>query len=104
MKTIGIACPKYYGAPYPKFDPLKINESKIGREFRFKDAWAEYDEKANVGNIEWLMQESDSLGADVDAEFIRAFKANGAKPGCEITVKYGIRDYGLTHTMTLIVK
>ena len=104
MKTIGIACPKYYGAPYPKFDPLKINESKIGSEFRFKDAWAEYDEKANVGNIEWLMQESDSLGADVDAEFIRAFKANGAKPGCEITVKYGIRDYGLTHTITLIVK
>ena len=104
MKTIGIACPEYYGARYPKFDPLKINESKIGREFRFKDAWAEYDEKANVGNIEWLMQESDSLGADVDAEFIRAFKANGAKPGCEITVKYGIRDYGLTHTTTLIVK
>lgn len=104
MTTIYFACPEYHGALYPKFDPLKINESKISGKFRFKEAWAEYDENTNVGNVDWLMQESDELGADVTAEIIRAFKANGAKPGCEITVKYGIRDYGLTHTTTLTVK
>lgn len=104
MTTIDFACPKYYGAPYPKFDPLKINERKFSNEFRFKEAWAEYDENANVGTIEWIMQESDEIDDAVEAEFIRAFKANGAKPGCEITVKYGIRDYGLTHATTLIVE
>ena len=104
MTTIYFACPEYYGAPYPKFYPRKINESKFGHEFRFKEAWAEYDENANVANVEWLMQESDEIDGAVEAEFIRAFKANGAKPGCEITIKYGIRDDGLTHTTTLTVK
>ena len=89
-------------APYPKFDKMCINESRIEHVERYKecDCWIGEN---GVGNVEWLTQESECPSDRFNKEIVRAFKANGLKPGSLIEVAYGIRDNGLTEYYTLKV-
>ena len=89
-------------APYPKFDKMCINESKIEYDERFKEChcWIGED---GVGNVEWLTQDSEFPSELFNKEIVRAFKANGLKSGSLIEVAYGIRDRGLTEFYTLTV-
>ena len=83
------------------YSSVCINERNIPYAERYKEAYAEICNDA--GNVEWLTQESDSPSDEFNQEIIRAFKANGLKPGSIIDVAYGIRDDGLTEFYTLTV-
>lgn len=77
MKPVHVICPEYRGAPQPAFDPLKINESRIPDNMRFK----EYDYgSADDGtlSLQWETQEP-YTNNDISvflAEIHRAFEAN----------------------------
>lgn len=95
-KYIGIACRKYEWssvtngpAPYPPFDPLKVNESKILHDERCKEADLYIEDEA--GYVDWLTQESRNPSPEFNAEIIRAFKANGLPIGAKIHVTYDMR-------------
>ena len=92
-KYIGVACPKYHGAPMPKFDPKFINESKFEDDLRFNDYKA-YIDGGQVGYVKWLAQENSNPSDAWEAEVKRAFKANGLKDGSTIRVKFGSIDTG----------
>ena len=89
-------------APYPPFDEMCVNESRIPHAERFKECYCEI--RNGVGEVEWLTQGSKTPSDKFNDEIVRAFKANGLKVGAKINVAYGIRDYGLTAHYVLTVK
>ena len=98
-KTIDVNCPAYRGAPVPKFDKMRINESCFEDELRGKnwDACIENE----VGRIEWLSEDGEDPSDRWEAEVKRAFKANGLKDGSRIEVLFGSRDSGYIHEYEL---
>lgn len=83
MKEIEVLCPEYRGAPQPEFDPMKINESRIPDNMRFKEY--EYSQGCICGRpagesigLMWETQESYTVNdlAAFIAELRRAFEAN----------------------------
>ena len=96
MKTkIKVNAPLYAGAPVPAFNAKCINESELGSpELRFKEYDAWLDIAAKEGGVDWLAQETNSPNDDFDHEIVRAFVANGAKPGTTIHLRFGRRGDG----------
>ena len=87
-------CP-FAGARTPTFNAKCINESELGgTDLRFKEYDAWLDVAAKEGSVDWLAQETDSPNDDFDHEIVRAFVANGAKPGTTIHLRFGCRDDG----------
>ena len=77
-------------APVPAFNAKCINESKLGSpdlQFKEYDAWL--DVAAKEGGVDWLAQGTSSPNDDFDHELVRAFVANGAKPGTTIHLRFG---------------
>lgn len=103
MKYIKVKSPEYYGASYPSFNEKAVNESAFPKEYRYKECEIAFDEASNACDISWLMQESDELCDKLIDEFKRALKANGAKPGCNIRIFYGIRDDGLNRFKSCVL-
>lgn len=101
IKEIEVAGPVYRGAPYPKFDPMKINESRFEDELRIKWCEANIDLIKNVGSVVWESQEAENPTEFWETEIKRAFKKNGLKPGSTIHVKFGSRDTGIIHDYDL---
>jgi hypothetical protein len=101
IKEIKVSRPEYRGAPYPKFDPMKINVSRF--EYELRDKWCEanIDLINNVGSVVWESQEAEDPTEFWEAEIKRAFKKNGLKPGSTIHVKFGSRDTGIIHKYDL---
>lgn len=91
-------------APWPKDNIKAVNVRLIEHAERPKDCFVEISNDKMSGNVEWLMEDSRCLSDAFKSEIIRAFKANGAKPGCQINVKYGIRDDGLTDSLVLEIE
>jgi len=102
-KKIGIdvASPECYGAPYPEFDELMVNEKKFEHALRPKywDIWIQNGR----GFVNWKSQEDEDPTSSWEAEVKRAFKANGLKHGQKIHVKFGSRDVGYVHEYVLKV-
>jgi len=96
---IDIASPECYGAPYPEFDKLKINERRFEHGLRPKywDIWIQNGR----GFVNWKSQEDEDPTSAWEAEVKRAFKANGLKCGQKIYVKFGSRDVGYVHDYVL---
>ena len=87
---IKVNAPPYAGAPVPAFNAKRINESELGgTDLRFKEYGAWLDVAAKEGNVDWLAQETNSPNDDFDHEIVRAFVANGAKPGTTIHLRFG---------------
>lgn len=85
----------FAGARTPAFNAKCINESKFGEYgLRFKECNAWLDVYAKEGGVDWLAQETDRPNDDFDHEIVRAFVANGAKPGTTIHIRFGRRDDG----------
>lgn len=85
----------FAGAKEPKFNAKCINESKFGEYgLRFKECNAWLDADAKEGGVDWLAQETDRPNDDFDHELVRAFVANGARPGTTIHLRFGRRDGG----------
>ena len=83
------------GASVPPFNAKCINESKLGGpDLKFKeyDAWLDVD--AKEGRVDWLAQGTNSPNDDFDHELVRAFVANGARPGTTIHLRFGRRGDG----------
>lgn len=92
---IKVNAPAYAGAPVPAFNAKRINESELGgTDLRFKEYGAWLDVAAKEGNVDWLAQETNSPNDDFDHEIVRAFVANGAKPGTTIHIRFGCRGDG----------
>ena len=92
---IKVNAPPYAGAPIPAFNAKCINESELGgTDLRFKEYDAWLDVAAKEGSVDWLAQETNSPNDDFDYEIVRAFVANGAKPGTTIHLRFGRRDDG----------
>ena len=97
---ISVNGPEYRGAPYPEFDPLKINESAFEDDLRGKE-WAAYI-CDGVGYVKWLSQLEEHATDKWDAEVMRAFKANGLKNSA-IHVCFGSRDTGYVEEYDIAV-
>lgn len=87
----GVACPKYRGAAYPKFDPAAINESKFSDALRFKDFNTDFmcdpDGEISTVEIDWMSQDWDENGIDgFKAEIERCFRHIGYLGNVEIHV------------------
>lgn len=92
IKAIQAACPEYRGAPQPKFDPSKINESRIPDNMRFKEYGYAQGEGREDLTLEWETQEpytSDDISVFL-AEIRRAFEANHCTG--KLTVRLSDRD------------
>ena len=61
---------------------------------RFKECNAWLDVDAKEGSVDWLAQGTNSPNDDFDHEIVRAFVANGARPGTTIHLRFGRRDDG----------
>ena len=103
FREINVAGPMYRGAPYPKFNPKKINEIKFEDGLRPKcyDARVNLDE--NTGYVVQTSQEDENPTKAWEDEVIRAFKKNGLKSGSKIHVEFGSRDTGIIHEYDLEV-
>ena len=85
----------FVGARTPTFNVKCINESKLGGyDLRFKEYNAWLDVDAKEGGVDWLAQEADRPNDDFDHELVRAFVANGARPGTTIRLRFGRRGDG----------
>lgn len=83
------------GAPVPAFNAKCINESELGSpDLRFKEYYAWLDIDAKEGGVDWLSQDASHPTDDFDHELVRAFVANGAKPGTTIHLRFGRRGDG----------
>lgn len=100
---IDLAGPAYRGAPYPKFDPLKVNESKFEDDLRAKEWSIELNSSKKSGSVFWLSQLAEDPTESWETEVKRAFKKNGLKPGSKVHVKFGSRDTGIIHEYDLKV-
>lgn len=79
----------------PPFNAKCINESKLGGpDLRFKEYDAWLDVNAKEGCVDWLAQGTCCPNDDFDHELVRAFVANGAKPGTTIHLRFGRRGDG----------
>ena len=101
--VINLAGPAYRGAPYPEFDPKKVNESKFEDDLRGKDWSIELNHSKKSGSVFWLSQLAKDPTESWEAEIKRAFKANGLKSNGKINVKFGSRDTGIIHEYNLKV-
>ena len=85
----------FVGARIPTFNAKCINESKLGGyDLRFKECKVWLDVDAKEGGVDWLAQGTNSPNDDFDHEIVRAFVANGARPGTTIHLRFGRRDDG----------
>lgn len=100
---INVAGPEFRGAPYPKFDPKQINESKFEDGLRAKWYDASINLNENTGHVVWESQEDENPTGAWEDEVMRAFKENGLKPGSTIRVEFGSRDTGIIHEYDLEV-
>lgn len=100
---ISVAGPKWRGAPHPKFDPKKINESKFEDGLRAKWCKARVNLAEKTGYVVWKSQEDENPTGAWEDEVIRAFKKNGLKSGSKIHVEFGSRDTGIIHEYDLKV-
>ena len=100
---IDLAGPAYRGAPYPEFDPKKVNESKFEDDLRAKKWSIELNHSKKSGSVFWLSQLAKDPTESWETELKRAFKKNGLKPGSTIHVKFGSRDTGVIHEYDLKV-
>lgn len=100
---IDVAGPKWRGAPYPKFNPKKINESRFEDDLRAKECSIELNSSKRSGSVFWLSQLAEDPTEFWEAEVKRALKKNGLKPGSTIHVKFGSRDTGIIHEYDLKV-
>ena len=103
FREINVAEPAFRGAPYPKFDPKKINESKFEDGLRAKWCDASINLIENTGHVVWESQEDENPTGAWEDEVMRAFKVNGLKPGSTIYVEFGSRDTGIIHEYDLEV-
>ena len=94
---INVAGPEFRGAPYPKFDPKKINESNFEDGLRPKWYDASINLTENTGHVVWESQEDENPTGAWEDEVMRAFKENGLKSGSTIRVEFGSRDTGIIH-------
>ena len=99
--SIDVNCPAYRGAPIPKFDKMRINESCFEDELRGKN-WDACIE-SEVGRIAWLSEVGEDPSDRWESEGKRAFKENGLKTGARIDVMFGSRDSGYVHEYELYV-
>ena len=53
-KTINVNCPAYRGAPLPKFDEMRINESRFEDELRGKN----WDARIEIGSMRLVHREN----------------------------------------------
>ena len=60
FREINVAGPMYRGAPYPKFNPKKINESKFEDGLRAKRWEASINLAENTGHVVWESQEDEN--------------------------------------------
>ena len=100
--TIDVAGPMYRGAPYPRFNPKKINECKFEDGLRAKE-WEICITSNKTGKISWESQEDEDPTEAWENEVKRAFKANGLKNGATIYVKFGSRDTGFIHEYEMVI-
>lgn len=100
---IDIAAPEYRGAPYPKFNKKKVNESKFEDGLRAKSCCLDIDRTKSRGTVSWLSQLDEHPSSAWKCEIKRAFKANGLKCGSTINCKFGSRDTGYIHEFELKV-
>ena len=85
----------FVGARTPTFNAKRINESELGSpDLQFKECNAWLDVDAKEGSVDWLAQGTSSPNDDFDHEIVRAFVANGARPGTTIHLRFGRRDDG----------
>mgnify|MGYP001771801717 CR=1 FL=1 len=103
FREINVAGPMYRGAPYPKFNPKKINESKFEDGLRAKRWEASINLAENTGHVVWESQEDENPTSAWEDEVMRAFKENGLKLGSTIHVEFGSRDTGIIHEYDLEV-
>jgi len=87
----GVAGPSCAGAPYPKFKPSCINESKFANELRMKEMSTEFivgDEATNdTIAVDWKSQEWNDAAVDGLVEEIRrCFKHIGFAGNVELKV------------------
>lgn len=91
MKEIEVLCPEYRGAPQPEFDPMRINESRIPDNMRFKEYHYGSADDSTL-SLQWETQEP-YTNDDIDvflAEIRRAFEANHYTG--KLTVRLSDRD------------
>ena len=103
FREICVAGPVCRGAPYPKFDPKKINESRFEDGLRAKWYESSINLTENTGRVVWESQEDENPTGAWEDEVMRAFKENGLKPGSTICVEFGSRDTGIIHEYDLEV-
>ena len=103
FREINVAGPMYRGAPYPKFNPKKINEIKFEDGIRPKSYDARINLTENTGYVVWASQEDENPTRAWEDEVVRAFKENGLKSGSTIHVEFGSRDTGIIHEYDLVV-
>lgn len=97
----GVNGPKYRGAPYHKFDPAAINESKFSDELRFKEYDCNIDDNGHLV-IEWKSQSWDEDGIDGFVnEVKRCLKHIGFEGDCIIHLfdRDGENDIGIDFTI-----
>lgn len=104
---IDVAGPEYRGAPYPRFNPKKINESKFEDGLRAKE-WetcitSDKTGEIKTGEISWKSQVDEDPTEAWENEVKRAFAANGLKKGATIYVKFGSRDTGFIHEYEMAI-
>lgn len=99
---IDVARSEYRGAPYPAFDPKKINESKFEDGLRAKE-WETLIISDWTGEISWKSQVDEDPTIAWEREVKRAFAANGLKIGASIYVKFGARDTGFIHEYEMVI-
>lgn len=99
-KYIDVAGPAYRGAPYPAFDPKKINESAFEDGLRPK-WWDVCILDNTTGEVSWESEEDEDPTEAWENEVKRAFMENGLSEGSVIYVKFGSRDTGFIHEYEL---
>lgn len=92
----GIAAPKCRGAPYPKYDPAKINESLFSDELRCKSYRFDFKQGRN-GNEDQLIIHWESQGWDDPDTFVKEVRRCMSHIGFVGTVKILMhqRSYGV---------
>ena len=103
FREINVAGPAYRGAPYPKFNPKKINETKFEDGLRPKWYEASINLTENTGHVVWKSEEDENPTRAWEDEVKRAFEKNGLKSGSKIHVEFGSRDTGVIHEYDLEV-
>lgn len=74
LNNLMVNGPDYAGAPYPEYDPFKVNEEEFSKEERFKS----YDFKADseTVTVDWESYEDNLMSQGFVQEITRAVEAN----------------------------